>query len=106
MGGAATLEDIQGHAHTIATAVSSGNGKATIAAVPPDTRAFLADAGRQAFVSGLNEIFVIAGVTALVGAALSLLLIRARDLHDAETHAIRVPGPNAGQLADQAALAA
>ena len=71
---------LQGHAHGIASAVSSGNAKAAVATAPPGARGFVAHAGRQAFVSGLNEILLIAGVTALIGAVLSLVLVRARDL--------------------------
>jgi EmrB/QacA subfamily drug resistance transporter len=38
------------------------------------------EAARIAFVDSLNELFVIAGIVALVGAALGLLLVRRRDL--------------------------
>ena len=72
---------LQGQAGELAPAVSSGNAEAAIAAAPPEAQTFLADAAREAFLSGLNGIFLIAGVTALVGGALSLVLIRARDLH-------------------------
>src|SRR5687768_14941217 len=72
---------LQGQAGELAPAVSSGNAEAAIAAAPPEAQAFLGDAVREAFLSGLNDIFLIGGVTALIGAALSLALIRARDLH-------------------------
>ena len=62
---------LQGQAGELAPAVSSGNADAAIAAAPPEAQAFLADAAREAFLSGLNEIFLIAGVTALVGASRS-----------------------------------
>jgi EmrB/QacA subfamily drug resistance transporter len=76
---------LHGRAGELAPAVSSGNADAAIAAAPPEARAFLAEAARQAFVSGLNEILLIGGVMALIGAALSVVLIRSRDLHlDAE----------------------
>jgi EmrB/QacA subfamily drug resistance transporter len=101
--GPATLH---GHASELASAVSSGNAKTAIAAEPPGARGFLGDAAQQAFVSGLNEIFVIAGVTALVGAALSLVLIRARDLHVAEEQDMGLPEPDAGELAEEPPLAA
>jgi EmrB/QacA subfamily drug resistance transporter len=101
--GPATLH---GHASELASAVSSGNAKTAIAAEPPGARGFLGDAAQQAFVSGLNEIFVIAGVTALVGAALSLVLIRARDLHVAEEQDTGLPEPDAGELAEEPPLAA
>jgi hypothetical protein len=58
---------LQGHAGELAPAVASGNADAAIAAAPPEAQAFLADAAREAFLSGLNEIFMIGGVTALVG---------------------------------------
>jgi hypothetical protein len=54
---------LQGHAGELAPAVASGNADAAIAAAPPEAQAFLADAAREAFLSGLNEIFVIGGVT-------------------------------------------
>jgi EmrB/QacA subfamily drug resistance transporter len=101
--GPATLH---GQANELASAVSSGNAKTAIAAAPPGARGFLGDAAQQAFVSGLNEIFVIAGVTALVGAVLSLVLIRARDLHVAEEPDVVLPGPDAGELAEEPPLAA
>ena len=96
---------LQGQAGELAPAVSSGNADTAIAAAPPDAQAFLADAAREAFLSGLNEIFLIAGVTALIGAALSLALIRARDLHlDAHEESAISPEPAAGD--EQPALAA
>jgi hypothetical protein len=96
---------LQGQAGELAPAISSGNAEGAIAAAPPEAQAFLADAAREAFLSGLNEIFVIGGVTALVGAAISLALIRARDLHlDAHEESAVVPEPPAGD--EQPALAA
>jgi EmrB/QacA subfamily drug resistance transporter len=93
---------LQGRAGELAPAVASGNADAAVATAPPEAQAFLAHAARDAFVSGLNEIFLIAGVTALVGAALSLLLIRARDLqldaHEEE--------PRADDSSSEQALAA
>jgi hypothetical protein len=95
---------LHGRAGELAPAVSSGNTDAVVAAAPPQAQAFLAHAAREAFLSGLNEIFLIAGVTALIGAALSLLLVRARDLQlDAHDESAR---PEAGDPAEDAALAA
>ena len=96
---------LQGQAGELAPAVSSGNADAAIAAAPPEAQAFLADAAREAFLSGLNVIFLIAGVTALIGAALSLVLIRARDLNvDAREDSAIAPEPAAAD--EQPALAA
>jgi EmrB/QacA subfamily drug resistance transporter len=98
---------LHGQAGELAPAVSSGNAEAAIAAAPPQAQAFLADAAREAFLSGLNLIFVIAGVAALVGAALSLLLIRARDLQlDAYEENANRPEPDTDESAEQPALAA
>jgi predicted MFS family arabinose efflux permease len=72
---------LQGRAAELAPVVSSGNTKAVVGAAPPEAQAFLAHASTEAFLSGINLIFVIAGVTAIVGAVLSLALIRARDLN-------------------------
>jgi EmrB/QacA subfamily drug resistance transporter len=96
---------LQGQAGELAPAVASGNADAAIAAAPPEAQAFLADAAREAFLSGLNEIFLIAGVTALVGAALSLVLIRARDLH-LETHEDSAISPEPAAGEEQPAVAA
>jgi hypothetical protein len=98
---------LQGQAGELAPALSSGNAEAAIAAAPPEAQAFLADAAREAFLSGLNGIFVIAGVTALVGAALSLVLIRARDLHlDSHEESPSSYRPEADEPEEQPALAA
>jgi Major Facilitator Superfamily len=95
---------LQGQAGALTPAVSSGNAEAAIAAAPPEAQAFLADAAREAFLSGLNLIFVIAGVTALVGAALSLALIRSRDLQlDSREESAITPDP--AVLDEQPALA-
>jgi EmrB/QacA subfamily drug resistance transporter len=96
---------LRGQAGELAPAVSSGNADAAIAGTPPEAQAFLADAGREAFLSGLNEIFLIGGVTALIGAALSLALIRSRDLHlDLDDE--NVVAHDEASVDDQPALAA
>ena len=98
---------LQGQAGDLAPAVSSGNTDAAIAATPPQAQAFLADAAHEAFLSGLNEIFLIAGVTALIGAALSLVLIRARDLNlDSGEESASGQEPNATEREEEPALAA
>jgi Major Facilitator Superfamily len=96
---------LHGQAGELAPAVSSGNAEAAIAAAPPEAQAFLADAAREAFLSGLNEIFLIAGVTALIGAALSLVLIRARDLH-LDAHEESAISPEPAVADEETALAA
>ena len=96
---------LQGHAGDLAPAVASGNADAAVASAPPQAQAFLMGAAHEAFLSGLNELFLIAGITALAGAVLSLVLIRARDLQPGmvEDAASRAE-PDAGET--QPALAA
>ncbi len=70
-----------GHATSqVAAAVRNGATGAQVAALaPPSLRPALAAALRASFVRGLDEILVIAGVVALVGAVGALVLIRNRD---------------------------
>jgi hypothetical protein len=69
----------RGAADHIAEAVSSGGASAAARAVPPQARELVASAARNAFIDGLNEIFVVAAVVAFAGAVLALLLVRRRD---------------------------
>jgi hypothetical protein len=98
---------LEGQAGELAPAVSSGNADAAIATAPPEAQAFLTDAAREAFLSGLNLIFVIGAVTALIGAALSFVLIRGRDLqldsHEESSSSYR---QEADEPEEQPALAA
>jgi EmrB/QacA subfamily drug resistance transporter len=59
--------------------VASGNTDAALAAAPEGTEGFLASAARESFVSGLNDILLVAAVVALAGAVLSFVLVRSRD---------------------------
>ena len=64
------------HAHQIASAVATGRVGRAIAHAPVGVRGQLAHTSTLAFVHSLNEILLIAGVVAFVGAALSFALIR------------------------------
>jgi EmrB/QacA subfamily drug resistance transporter len=59
--------------------VASGGSRAAAAAVPPAERGRVAHAADVAFVSGFNEIILIAAVISFIGAALGFLLVRSRD---------------------------
>ena len=63
----------------LAEAVSSGGSRAAAAAAPPGQRAEVVHAAKVAFVSGFNEILLIGGIVAFVGAALGFALVRASD---------------------------
>ena len=59
--------------------VSAGNVHAASGAGPPGARADLLAAAQDAFISGLDEILVVAAAVAFVGGFLALVLVRERD---------------------------
>ncbi|HET6997815.1 MAG TPA: MFS transporter [Solirubrobacterales bacterium] len=59
--------------------VASGGSRAVATAVPPGQRLELSRAADAAFVSGLNEIIVVAAVISFVAAVLGFTLVRSRD---------------------------
>jgi EmrB/QacA subfamily drug resistance transporter len=59
--------------------VASGGSRAAAAVSPPGIRAEVVHASNVAFVSGFNEIILIASVLSFLGAALGFLLVRSRD---------------------------
>jgi EmrB/QacA subfamily drug resistance transporter len=61
-------------------AVSSGQIHEAVASAPPGARAGIADAARQGFLTGFNEIVMLGGILAVVGAIVSLWLIRENDI--------------------------
>jgi EmrB/QacA subfamily drug resistance transporter len=67
------------HAHGLATAVSQGEAGRAFGSLPPATRGTAVHAARVAFVSGMNEILLVAGIGALVAAVAAFALIRGRD---------------------------
>jgi hypothetical protein len=66
--------------------LSSGNGGA-LRGLPPELRLKVAEAGKQAFASGLNEILIVGGIVAAVGALAGLTLIRRRDMAEGAVQA-------------------
>jgi EmrB/QacA subfamily drug resistance transporter len=68
-----------GRGHAIAHAVSSGEAAQAIQAAPPASRGAIAHAAQVAFVGAFNDILVVAGIVALVGAVLSAALVRQSD---------------------------
>jgi EmrB/QacA subfamily drug resistance transporter len=61
-------------------AVSSGNLDTALASVPPGSRQGVADAARDGFLSGLNEVFMLGGILAFAAALFALWLVRERDI--------------------------
>jgi EmrB/QacA subfamily drug resistance transporter len=62
-----------------ASAVASGSTGRALQTVPPRLRDQAAQVAREAFVSGLNEILLVAAFVLFAGAALAFALIRSRD---------------------------
>ncbi|MGO9884189.1 MAG: MFS transporter [Solirubrobacteraceae bacterium] len=88
-------------AHAIATGVAQGNGPAAgLAKLPTQARPVAVHAVRAGFVAGLNDVFLVGAVLAIVAAALTFVLIRTKDF---ETGAARVPPPAASRAQPQPA---
>jgi hypothetical protein len=68
------------HPRQLIEAASGGRLGAALQAVPHGTRALVADATRQGFLSGLNTILVIGAVLAFAGAGLALWLVREHEI--------------------------
>ena len=64
--------------HGFSELVASGGSKAAAEVAPPGSQAEYAHASTVAFVSGFNEIILIAAVLSFVGAALGFVLVRSR----------------------------
>ena len=63
----------------LAELVSVGGSRAAASVTPPGARAEVTHAATVAFVSGLNEILLIAAILSFVAAALGFALVRSRD---------------------------
>lgn len=70
-----------------ADGVAAGSIKETAASAPHGLSGQVAAAGRTAFVNGMNDVFLVSGSLALLGALLAALLIRGKDLHASATAA-------------------
>ena len=67
-------------AGAVAAAVSQGSGAAAgLSSLPAAARPAAYQAVRSSFVIGLNEIFLVGAILSLVGAVLTLILIRGKD---------------------------
>jgi EmrB/QacA subfamily drug resistance transporter len=77
----------QGHGRQLIEALSAGRLHDALAALPPGARGAVTHAAREGFLSGLNEILLLGGCVALVGAVLSALLVREREIERAPVEA-------------------
>jgi EmrB/QacA subfamily drug resistance transporter len=92
---------LAGRAHDLATAVSQGQGQRVLGVLPAAARPTAGQAVRVAFVTGLNEILIVAGVGALVAAVAALALIRRRDFVTRPQAAAEPAPARTAALADQ-----
>ena len=65
-----------GHPRQLVEALTGGQLHTAVAHVPAGARGLALAATHQGFLAGLNEILLIGGIVALVGAAAALLLVR------------------------------
>jgi hypothetical protein len=70
---------VAGHTQSIAHAVAGGGAQQVIASIPASLRAHGTEAIHAAFATAMNDILLVAGIVALAGAVLSLVLVRGRD---------------------------
>ena len=79
----AKLSEILPHAPKgLGELISVGGSRAAAAVSPPSARAEVTHAATVAFVSGLNEILLIAAALSFFGAALGFALVRSRDFFE------------------------
>jgi len=70
---------LKDHAASIASLVRQGDVGQAVHSVPPAARSQLAYAIRSSFASGVDDLFLVTGIIAFVGAVAALCLIRRKD---------------------------
>ena len=70
---------LAGSAPKVVTAIQQGNAGDVFKSVPPDVRGELASAIHSSFAGAVNDLLIVSGLLALVGAVCSVLLIRSKD---------------------------
>jgi hypothetical protein len=65
--------------HELSEAIASGGAQQAIGGAPPGVRPRIEAAANEAFVSGLNDILLVAAGIAFVGVIAALALVRQRD---------------------------
>jgi EmrB/QacA subfamily drug resistance transporter len=91
-------------AHRLASDIAQGSGAAGgLASIPGHGRVAAVHAVRAAFVSGLNEVFLVGAILTLVSAVLAFLLIRSRDFEASAARSGAAPQPPEPSQPHQAA---
>ncbi|MDQ6606655.1 MAG: MFS transporter [Actinomycetota bacterium] len=88
-------------AHALASGVAQGGGARTgLSALAPQARPVVEHAVRAGFTVGLNDVFLVGAVLALVSSALTLVLIRSRDFESSAARGgAQPPSPRASESA-------
>ncbi|MET7701131.1 MULTISPECIES: MFS transporter [unclassified Streptomyces] len=80
-----------GQPHRFVEAVSSGDLDQALAPLPPASRAAVASAAREGFLSGLNLVLLLGALVCFVTAALALWLVREHEIERQATVAAPTP---------------
>jgi EmrB/QacA subfamily drug resistance transporter len=95
--GAAKIESLapqaRGHGRQLVEAVSADRLHSAVSALPSGVAGTVAHAARVGFLSGLNEVIVLGGGLALLGAIAAALLVREREIERAPVQLVPVPLP-------------
>jgi hypothetical protein len=88
-------------------AVSSGNLDQALTSVPPGSREQVADAAREGFLAGFNDIATLGALLAFAGAIGALWRVRERDIDREPLEATeRIPEPAAEPVAARSGVGA
>jgi EmrB/QacA subfamily drug resistance transporter len=96
----ASVPGLAGRGTEVASAVKEGTLGQLIAASPPSTRGPLVLAVHTAFTSAMNDLFIVSGILALVGALCAVSLIRGKDFI-----AFQPPPPGPAESSHESAVA-
>jgi len=83
----------RGHGRELVEAVSAGRLHDAVAALPVGARGVVAHAARAGFLSGLNEVLLLGGGLALLGAVAATLLVREREIERSPLESTGTPMP-------------
>ncbi|HEX3813446.1 MAG TPA: MFS transporter [Mycobacteriales bacterium] len=79
------IPSLHGRSAQIAASIRQGDTGTVLASVRPQQRAVLGTAIRNSFAASINDLLVVTGTVALVGAVCALTLIRTRDIIASES---------------------
>jgi hypothetical protein len=95
--GSSKVEELTGfgadRSRGLVEAVSSGNLDQALTQVPAGSRAQVADAAREGFLAGFNDIAVYGAVLAFTAAVAAFFLVRERDIERGALEAVEVEAP-------------